>query len=535
MIIFKQKPKWERIIVANLLVLFLVIQPVSSVMAFSDVEWHWSKPVVTRAATLDFIKGYPDNSFQPEKEISQMEALVLFMRAVGLGNGKTTAKKSKKEAPRPLKSPEVPWGQNYMDTAVENELLDDKWLSSFQADRPATRLQVVSLLCRLLQLPLPDSVSSGQNAFSDLDSTSSEYIPYIIALSQAGIMKGYEDGTFRPERGLKRSEAAALLSSLIEQNWVKTDASRILEGWVEKIIVDKNKGEIELRSLSGVKKVKLDPGLQCFAGVGECQLRDTLDYRVEVLLNQKKQAACISIIEKRKFIAAEDKITGTVKSVLIGLDSILVLSDLNCEERRLPLSWGALIDSEGKARVKDFTSLKPGTYVTVQLAEGQVQKVTVLETKTISGTIKDLSGRRLTLAKKGSSSKSGKPEWFNYWDRARMVDKDGRVIGRVSRGDAIKVTYLDPNPGEIDDEIPLEIMLSSRPGLKKVKAEVEKLTILGDYYKLTVKKNKDYEVDKSVQLYSSSGGEIQFNNLNAGDKVEMEVDGAGVVIKITVL
>jgi hypothetical protein len=34
-------------------------------------------------------------------------------------------------------------------------------------------------------------------------------------------------------------------------------------------------------------------------------------------------------------------------------------------------------------------------------------------------------------------------------------------------------------------------------------------------------------VDKSVQLYSSSGGEIQFNNLNAGDKVEMEVDGAG--------
>ncbi|HBK52656.1 MAG TPA: hypothetical protein DDZ44_01780, partial [Syntrophomonas wolfei] len=53
-----------------MLVLFLVIQPVSSVMAFSDVEWHWSKPVVTRAATLDFIKGYPDNSFQPEKEIS---------------------------------------------------------------------------------------------------------------------------------------------------------------------------------------------------------------------------------------------------------------------------------------------------------------------------------------------------------------------------------------------------------------------------------------------------------------------------------
>ncbi|MDD2510752.1 MAG: S-layer homology domain-containing protein, partial [Syntrophomonas sp.] len=503
--------------------------------AFSDMEGHWSKPVVSRAATLDFIKGYPDNCFQPEKEISQMEALVLFMRAVGLDNDKTAAKKSKKEAPRPLKAPEVPWGQNYMDTAVENELLDNKWLYEFQADRPATRLQVVSLLCRLLQLPIADSVSSGENTFSDLDSTSFEYIPYIIALSQAGIMKGYEDGTFRPERSLKRSEAAALLSSLMEQNWVKTDASRILEGWVEKIIMDKNKGEIELRSLSGVKKVKLDPGLQCFTGTRECQLRDTLDYRVEVLLNQKKQAACIFIIEKKKFIAAEDKITGTVKSVLIGLDSVLVINDLNCEERRLPLSWGALIDSEGKVRVKSFTSLKPGTFVTAQLAEGQVQKVTVLDTKTISGTIQDLSGRRLTLAKKGSSTKSGKPEWFNYWDRARIVDKNGRALGGVSRGDAIKVIYLDPNPGEIDDEIPLEIMLSSRPALKKVKAEVEKLIILDNYYKLTVKKNKDYEVDKSLQIYSSSGGEIQFNSLNVGDKVEMEVDGAGVVMKITLL
>ena len=84
---------------ANLLVLFMMIQPVSSVMAFSDVEGHWSKPVVTRAATLDFIKGYPDNRFQPEKEISQLEALVLFMQAFGLGNKKTTAKKSKRKLP----------------------------------------------------------------------------------------------------------------------------------------------------------------------------------------------------------------------------------------------------------------------------------------------------------------------------------------------------------------------------------------------------------------------------------------------------
>ncbi len=535
MIIFRRKTKWRLSIVASWLFLFILWLPTASVLAFSDLEGHWSKAAVSRAATLDFIKGYPDNTFWPEKDISQLESLVLFMGAMDLGNEKTSAKKVKIEAPRPLNIPEVPWGQSYMDAAVERGLLDDKWRSGFRADQPASRGQVVSLLCHLLQLPISDSSSVGHDTFSDLGATSSEYKSYITALTRAGIMRGYGDGTFRPEGSLKRSEAAVLLSSLMEQKWVKADTSRIMEGWVEKIIIDKNQKEVELRSLSGVKKVKVDQDLQCFTTAGECSLSDIRNYRVEVLLNQKKQAACIFVLEKKKFIAMEDKITGTVKSILMGNDNLLVISDLNCEERRLALSWGALLDSEGKAKAKDFTVLKPGTFITAELAEGQVQKVTILDTKTISGTIQDLSGRRLSLANKGSGGKIGKPEWFNYWDRARMVDKDGRAIGGVLRGDSIKVTYLDPIPGEIDDEIPLEITLTSRPKVKIVKAEVEKLSTTEYYNKLTVKKNKDYDVDKTALVYSSGGTAIQFSALSAGDKVEMEVDGAGVVVKINVL
>ena len=201
----------------------------------------------------------------------------------------------------------------------------------------------------------------------------------------------------------------------------------------------------------------------------------------------------------------------------------------------MPLSWGALIDSEGKARVRDFTKLKPGTFVDVQMAEEKVQKVTVLDTKTITGTIHSLIGRRLNLVSKGSGGKSDKPEWFNHWDRARMVDKDGRSIGGVVRGDAIKVTYLDPFPGEIDDEIPLEIMLNSRPALKKVKAEVEGVSFRDNRRIITVKKNKEYEVDEAVTVYSSNGTAIQFTSLDTDDKIKMEVDGAGVVMKISQL
>ncbi|MFA4884863.1 MAG: hypothetical protein WC601_03655 [Desulfotomaculaceae bacterium] len=46
--------------------------------------------------------------------------------------------------------------------------------------------------------------------------------------------------------------------------------------------------------------------------------------------------------------------------------------------------------------------------------------------------------------------KGSKPGWFNYYDRARDVQV----------GETVQITYLDPFPEEIDDEIPLEIKVT---------------------------------------------------------------------------
>ena len=78
----------------------------------------------------------------------------------------------------------------------------------------------------------------------------------------------------------------------------------------------------------------------------------------------------------------------------------------------------------------------------------------MLEVKSISGQIERFDGRRLYLKGKSSASKPG---WFNYYDRARVVDREGFSRGEVQVGDRVQITYLDPYPGEIDDEIPLEI------------------------------------------------------------------------------
>ncbi|MDD3269929.1 MAG: S-layer homology domain-containing protein [Syntrophomonadaceae bacterium] len=559
---FFTKKKAFKLLVASFIPLFLaglLIMPAQAAQ-LQDTKGHWSDQVVCRAAALELISGYPDNTFKPEKELSQMEALVLFMRSAGYSDSKKTVDKQGEQSA--LKAPQVSWGQSYMDMAVQNYLLTDSWLADFDASAPATRSQVVALICRLLQLPVPDEVSegSGEAAFTDLNQTGAEYIPYILALNEAGIINGYEDGTFKPQKILKRSEAAAILSSLIDQNWVNVPSERRVEGWVQNITSQGSKNEMDLLSLNGAQKIKLDATSRFFKENEECQAGDAINYRVEVLLNSKKQAICISLLEKIAETSTGDKVRGSVKSVIMGKDSVLVLSDLNTEERRIPIAWSAVLDDGGKGKTKGFSTLKAGTFVEAYIDGGQLTKLSVLTPENISGTVQSLSGRRLSLAgnasksstsskstvddgsststKSSKSTKNAKPEWFNYWDRARIVDKDGKTMGTVVRGDKVKITYLDPIPAEIEDEITLEIMISSRPEWKKVKAEVESTKTQDGKYYIVVKKNKSYDVDDNVSVYQTIDGstaESSFDAILVDDKVEMEVDGAGVVMKINIL
>jgi hypothetical protein len=45
----------------------------------------------------------------------------------------------------------------------------------------------------------------------------------------------------------------------------------------------------------------------------------------------------------------------------------------------------------------------------------------------------------------------------DHYEFARIVDKEGVRRDGILPGEKVQVTYLDPFPEEIDDEIPLEI------------------------------------------------------------------------------
>ena len=77
-----------------------------------------------------------------------------------------------------------------------------------------TRVEMAFMMYRLLDPDQrPDTLINYQ-PFTDLPYASEQ--PCVAALSVLGLLRGYEDGSFRPDNPISRAECVVLLSRLIE-------------------------------------------------------------------------------------------------------------------------------------------------------------------------------------------------------------------------------------------------------------------------------------------------------------------------------
>lgn len=85
---------------------------------------------------------------------------------------------------------------------------------AFAGEQPVTRAEFATMLCRMLQLEVPDT--AGQiHMFEDAGQTETWAYAYIDALAKTGVMRGVGGGCFAPNRVLTREESAAVISRLL--------------------------------------------------------------------------------------------------------------------------------------------------------------------------------------------------------------------------------------------------------------------------------------------------------------------------------
>lgn len=166
-------------------------------------ESYWYDDFVSKCTSYGLMGGYRDGTFRPEGNITLAECLVIAcnMRDIyGGGNGT-------------FPSGTTPWYNVYVNYALRQGILQENDFDDY--DRPATRGEVAYIFANALP---EDALTGIQRSprFSDVMG-STPYRNAIIDLYRAGIITGYEDGTFRPSNPITRAETCVIITNLIGQ------------------------------------------------------------------------------------------------------------------------------------------------------------------------------------------------------------------------------------------------------------------------------------------------------------------------------
>lgn len=97
------------------------------------------------------------------------------------------------------------WAQKYAEALVKKGIVNGYADGSFQGDNPITRAELTKIIVEALEVPENDGKS-----FFDVNADS-WYAHYVSRASAAGVVNGFEDGSFGPDRYVSRQDAVLMI------------------------------------------------------------------------------------------------------------------------------------------------------------------------------------------------------------------------------------------------------------------------------------------------------------------------------------
>ncbi|TYQ15385.1 UNVERIFIED_CONTAM: hypothetical protein Cloal_1832 [Acetivibrio alkalicellulosi] len=168
-------------------------------------------PSLVKREQKAYIKGYEDGLFRPERHITRAEAAVIIANILKFENI-----------------------NNYKENTIYTDVSDSHWASeaislvsykglfkgytdgSFKPDQNITRAEFSTVVFKLLQII--KGVTEVEICEYRFEDTKGHWAQkYIEQLSNLGTIKGYSDGTFKPQNMINRAESVALINRAIDR------------------------------------------------------------------------------------------------------------------------------------------------------------------------------------------------------------------------------------------------------------------------------------------------------------------------------
>ena len=169
--------------------------------------WSWASKSIYNCVAAGVIRGYPDNTFQPDKPVTRAEFVVMlygifknmYPDQTVMGHPFTDAKAS--------------WYQLALSWAHTYGIVSGITETTFGPDKPISRQDVAAILYRFIKMIDEGEAPTGNliDGFSDAASVSGYAKPAMEYCLENGILYGMSPTTLAPKATATRAQAAAFI------------------------------------------------------------------------------------------------------------------------------------------------------------------------------------------------------------------------------------------------------------------------------------------------------------------------------------
>ena len=357
-----------------------------SVTAFgapTDIQGHWAQNTINKWVDKGDISGYPDGTFRPNNMITRAEFVVLVNNAMGY---------TKSGYAYFSDVPSHYWGKNAIQTGVAAGYISGDGNGIFRPNDPVTRQEAAAMISRILDLKQNESRAYR---YTDSYAISNWAKGVVGAVSEAGIMAGYPDGSFGPNRVLTRAEAVLALDKTVnykpgdkeeDKEETKKEDMLLTQSKLEDTTIT---GDLTISDRLGTKTITLEDvtvkGKLIVDGGGEIILKDC-DIK-EMVMDQKDttvKASGKTTVEKTTFKKI-GKLTGGDYTDVIVDKELSGSITIDAKVRNLTLDAETDLKLGSDARIKNMEITKNADKATIDFSKGKVEDMTVKDKVTIKG------------------------------------------------------------------------------------------------------------------------------------------------------
>lgn len=181
------------------LLLALALLPLSAYAAAPDIlSGAWYETAVTEMYDAGVLKGYPDDTFRPNRTITAAEFISILVRQTGLEPSATQTKH---------------WAAGLLETARGRGWYDwDELPPTGEGfDQPIPRQLAVKVMMNALYPNASYDFNTESQKLRDFVQLDGRYYNAVLGAYAVGLIHGDDRGNFNPRSGLTRAEACMML------------------------------------------------------------------------------------------------------------------------------------------------------------------------------------------------------------------------------------------------------------------------------------------------------------------------------------